>query len=387
MPSRRAFLAASAATVGLAGCLSGELPNGELGSVDGEWRMDGHDAGHTRRVDNGPSDPATVWGRELDGVRAAGTPALADGRLYVPADAVSPESRSFHRLYALDASTGETRWWAPSRIDLNGAPGVVGERVVVTGKRSLERGRVLCFGSRYGEEEWLYDVDARLTAPPTVDGGVAYVPDWSGTVHALWVADGSVLWSQQIEDTTQRGSTTFTTPAAVDGETLYVGSNSGATGIVALDIDDGGERWRAETEPVTAGPVVHGDLLVVQSYGLVIAYGTDGEQRWVFNVLDSGNRPIAVDDEHVYATGRETLYAITHDGEESWRYERDGRVGAPTVVGDSVLLTGEGRITALSAATGGERWSVTPGGGGDAVVSPGALFVTGDSGRLLALGE
>ncbi|GAB7012702.1 outer membrane protein assembly factor BamB family protein [Halolamina salina] len=350
--------------------------------------MDGHDGGHTRQVDDGPSDPATVWGRELDGVRATGTPALADGRLYVPADAVSSESRSFHRLYALNASTGETRWWAPLRIDLNGTPAVVGDRVVATGKRSLERGRVLCFGSRYGEEEWLYDVDARLTAPPTVDGGVAYVPDWSGTVHALWVADGSLLWSQQIDDTTKQGNTTFATPAAVDSDTLYVGSNSGATGVVALGTDAGEELWRAETDPVTGGPVVRDDLLVVQSYGLVIGYGTDGEQRWVFNVLDGENRPLAVDDQHVYAVGRGTLYAITHDGERSWTYEPEqgARVGVPTVAGDSVLLRAEGRITALSAATGEKRWSTATGGRGEAVVSPEALFVTGEDSRLLALG-
>ncbi len=388
VPSRRAFLAAAGASVGLAGCVSGGLPNGELDSVGGEWRMDGRDATHTRRVEDGPNDPTTVWGRELDGTRAAGAPALADERLYVPADAVTPESRSFNRLYALGARTGETYWWAPLRIDLNGPPAVVGDRILVSGKRSLERGRVVCFGSRYGEEEWLYDVDARLTAPPTVAGGVAYVPDWSGTVHALWVADGSVLWSRRIQDSVDQGNTTFTTPAAVDGDTLYVGSNSGVTGIVALRTDDGGERWRAETNPVTGGPVVHDDLLLIQSYGLVVAYGTDGERRWGFNLLDGGHQPMAVDDGHVYAASPEILYAITHDGERSWTYERsDGRVGVPTVVDDSVLLRGEGRLTALSATTGEEQWSRSTEGVGDVVATPEALFVTGDGGRLLALGE
>ncbi|QKY21696.1 PQQ-binding-like beta-propeller repeat protein [Halolamina sp. CBA1230] len=350
--------------------------------------MDGHDTSHSRRVEAGPSDPTTVWGRELDGVRAAGTPALVDERLYVPADAVTPESRSFNRLYSLGARAGETYWWAPLRIDLNGPPAVLGDRILVSGKRSLERGRVLCFGSRVGEEEWLYDVDARLTAPPTVEDGVAYVPDWSGEVHALWVADGSVLWSRRVEDTVDQGNTTFTTPAAVDGDTLYVGSNSGATGIVAMETDDGEVQWRAETNPVTGGPVVYDDLLLIQSYGLVVAYGTDGERRWGFNLVDSGHQPMAVDDEHVYAAGRETLYAITHDGERSWTYEQsEGRIGTPTVAGDSVLLRGEDRLTALSAATGEEQWSRTPEGLGEVVATPDALFVTGDAGRLLALGE
>lgn len=391
MPStRRAFLAAAGVSVGLAGCLSGGLPAGEFDRVDGRWQMDGHDAAHTRRVESGPTDPTTVWGREFDGVRAVGTPALGGGRLYVPADAISPESRSFYRLYSLGATTGETRWWMPLRIDPNDTPAVSGDRIVVSGKRGLETGRVVCFEARYGEEKWLYDVDARLTAAPTVDGGVVYVPDWSGTVHALSVTNGSVLWSRRVEDDTDRGSMTFTEPAAVDGGTVYLGSNSGKTGIVALDADDGEELWRAPTNAVTGGPVVHDDLLVIQSHSLVVAYGTDGQRRWGFNLLDRNYHPMAVDDDHVYAAGRETLYAITHDGERAWTHEvADDRlqVGSPTVAGDSVLLRGEGRVTALSTATGEEQWSIDAGGRGEAVVTPGATFLEGGDGRLLALGE
>ena len=391
MPSstRREFLAASAVSVGLAGCLSGGLPDGEFERIDGQWQMDGRDAAHTRRVDEGPTDPSTVWGREMEGVRATGTPAVASGRLYVPTNAATPESRSFHRLYSLDATTGDTYWWIPLRIDLVGTPAVSGDRIVVSGKRSLERGRVVCFESRYGEEEWLVDIDARLTAAPTIDDGVVYVPDWNGRIHALSVTDGSELWGRRIEDNTERGSATFTTRVAVDGDTMYVGSNSGRTGIVALDADDGEEQWRVSTNPVTEGPVVYDDLVVVQSYGLVVAYGTDGERRWGFNLVDGGYHSMAVDDDHVYAAARETLYAITHEGERSWIYTPDeqSRVGGPTVAGDSLLLRGDDRLTALSAATGEERWSKTVNGRGEAVVTPDAVFLDGDGGELLALGD
>jgi outer membrane protein assembly factor BamB len=389
MPStRREFLAATAVSAGLAGCLARGLPGGEFDRVDGQWQMDGRDAAHTRRVPNGPAEPSTVWGRELDGVRAVDTPALSGGRLYVPADAVTPQSRSFHRLYSLDAATGDTDWWAPLRIDLVGTPAVSGDRIVVSGKRSLEAGRVVCFRAGYGEEEWLYDVDARLTAAPTVHDGVVYVPDWSGTVHALSVADGSVLWSTRVEDTDDHGSMTFTEPVAVDGDAVYAGSNSGVTGAVALDADTGRELWRAPAEPVTGGPIVDDDLLVVRSHGLLLTYGTDGRRRWGFNLVNGSSHPMAVDGDHVYAAGRETLYAIDRDGERAWTHDApDGGVGSPTVAGDSVLLRGAGRITALSAGAGEERWSATPSGQGDAVVTPEAAFVTGGDGRLLALGE
>jgi outer membrane protein assembly factor BamB len=389
MPStRRQFLATSAVSVGLAGCLDRGLPEGAFDRVDGQWQMDGRDAAHTRRVEAGPTDPSTVWGRELDGVRAVGTPALSGGRLYGPADAVTPESRSLHRLYSLDAATGDTHWWVPLRIDLVGTPAVSGDRIVVSGKRSLEAGRVVCFRARYGEENWLYDVDARLTAPPTVHDGVVYVPDWSGTVHALSVTDGSVLWSSRVGNTDGRGSMTFTEPVAVDGDAVYVGSNAGVTGIVALDADSGAELWRAPADSVTGGPIVSDDLLVVRSHGLLLAYGTDGRRRWEYNLVDGISQPMAVDGDHVYAAGRETLYAIDRDGKRSWAYDApDAGVGSPTVAGDSVVLRGTDRLTALSVGTGEKQWSATPAGRGEAVVTPEALFVEAGDGRLLALGE
>jgi outer membrane protein assembly factor BamB len=183
---------------------------------------------------------------------------------------------------------------------------------------------------------------------------------------------------------------TFTNPVALDGDTLYVGSNSGKTGIVALDADTVEERWRVDTGPVTGGPVVHDDLLVVQSHSLVVGYGTDGQRRWGFNLIDRNYHPLAVDDDHVYAAGRETLHAITHEGERSWTHEvaeERSQVGSPTIAGDSVLLRGEDRLLALAAATGEKQWSTTPAGRGEAVVTPDVVFLEGDGGELLALGE
>jgi outer membrane protein assembly factor BamB len=87
------------------------------------------------------------------------------------------------------------------------------------------------------------------------------------------------------------------------------------------------------------------------------------------------------------AAGRETVYAIRHDGERSWTQDAtDGGVGSSTVASDNVRLRRANRLTALSAETGEKRWSATPSGQGDAVVTPEAAFVTGGE-RLLALGE
>lgn len=348
--------------------------------------MVGRDPGHTRRVADGPEDPETVWVTALDGARATGTPAVVRGDLYVPVDAVTDRSRYRYRLHTLATATGEERWQVPLRSAPNGPPAVRGDRVVVTAQRAPERGRVVCFHGRYGDEDWLFDVDARLTAPPTIDGAVAYVPDWAGRVHALSLFDGSVRWSRRIGPADH--SRTFAEPVAVGDGVLYAGSLSETPGVVALDADTGEERWHERTAPVTAGPVVHGGRVVVQTHQLVIAFDPDGTRRWSFNLLDPGVRTLAVDDQHVYATARERLFAIDRRGETAWTYEpADGRVGAPTVVGDSVVVRGRDSLVGLARDSGEERWTATPEGVGGAVVTPGAMFLAGHMGRVLALGD
>ncbi len=388
MPSttRRDLLAALGAGVALSGCLSVGSPSNELGAVDGNWPMDGRDAGHTRRVDAGPSEPETVWRTEFDDVRAVGTPSLFDGDLYVPVDAVGETARSRYRLYALSPRDGELRWQVPLRVDPNGAPAVSPERVVVAAKRSTERGRVVCFHPRYGEEEWLYDVDARLTAAPTVADGVVYVADWRGRVHALGALEGDVRWSRRID--AGEGGRTFANAVAVRDGTLYLGSQSGNTGVVALDADDGAERWRVSTGAVTEWPVVSGELVVVRSHGTVIALGTDGERRWTVTVPEPDPQAMAVGDGRVFVPAGDRLYAIDRSGEEAWRHEADdGGVGTPTVAGDAVVFPdGDGGLTARAVADGSERWTVSADADGEPIVTAAALFRASGSG-VVARGE
>jgi len=331
-------------------------------------------------------DPKAVWETNIDQVRATGTPVVDAGRLYVPVDAISDTARHRYRIHSLLASTGEERWQVPLRSEPNGPPAVSGDHIVVTAKRALEQGRIVGFQKRYGDEDWLVDIDARLTASPTIEGGIVYVPDWSGRVHALSVWDGSMQWSRQVDAET--GGRTFTEPVAVFDDTLYLGSRSGKTGVVALDAETGETAWEESTRAVTGGPIAHSKGVVVQSHQLVTAFDTDGTRRWSFNIRDARVRPIAVDSRHVYVSAGNTVYAIDWNGEEAWTYKSAGeRVGTPTVVSDTVLFRSEEQLTALSRATGEEQWTTTPSGVSRAIVTPEAIFLPESDGTVVALGE
>ncbi|WP_254769036.1 PQQ-binding-like beta-propeller repeat protein [Salinilacihabitans rarus] len=389
MPSRtrrRLLALVGSATGCLAGCLSGAPPAGDLDGVDGEWPTNGGGPGGARAVDAGPADPEPVWTTRLPDVRATGAPSLADGRLYVPVDAVSERARHRYRLHALDAATGDERWRVPLRSDPNPSPAVTAGRIVVSARRATERGRVVAFAKRYGDEEWLYDVDARLTAPPTADGLAVYVPDWQGRVHALSAHDGTVRWARRVgADGDDRA---FADPVAVRDGTLYLGSRSGATGVLAVDAATGDERWSRSTDVVTAGPVVDDDLVVVRTHGLVAAFDPDdGTRRWTAGVPGDDGRPFALGDRHVYVPADGTLHAIDRDGDGVWTYDLSGgRVGTPTVAGDAVIVCGDGELVALSRTDGTRRWTTGADGCGEVLATPNALFTTGPGGRVYAHG-
>lgn len=389
MPSitrRRTLALLGAGSISLAGCLSYDNTDGDFGEIAGEWPVDGREPGRTRSVSEGPGDPTTVWTIDVDDARATSTPSIADGRIYVPVDAVTDRARHRFRLYALEARTGDERWHVPLRADPNGAPAIGSGRIIVSAQRRTELGRVVAFEDRYGREEWLYDIDARVTAAPMIAGGTVYVPDWTGHVHALSITDGTVRWARQIGSNEK--SRTFPFPVAVHDETLYVGSYSGRTGIIAVDAATGDELWAETTARVLAGPVVDDGLVVVRGGSVVRAFDTDGIDRWAFNVPDNyWETPLALDDQHVYVPTRDTLYAITRSGEKAWTYEpADGRVGPPTVAGNEILIDEEEKLTALGRADGTTQWHVETDGSWEAITTPEAIVMSATRGRVTALG-
>jgi outer membrane protein assembly factor BamB len=54
-----------------------------------------------------------------------------------------------------------------------------------------------------GERAWLYDAKMPVFAPPAIAGGVVYVADLAGTVHALELKTGNVKWTFSIAKETE----------------------------------------------------------------------------------------------------------------------------------------------------------------------------------------
>lgn len=103
-----------------------------------------------------------------DGITSS--PAVAGGRVYAGGDGLS----------AVSTETGERAWHAPLDGQIRSSPAVVGETVYV----GTEAGAVAAL-SPDGERRWTVTVDGAVTSSPAVVDGVLYAASEEGTAFAI----------------------------------------------------------------------------------------------------------------------------------------------------------------------------------------------------------
>jgi outer membrane protein assembly factor BamB len=253
---------------------------------------------------------------------------------------------------------------------------------------------------------WTYKAadDAGFDATPIVVQDIVYVGDNMGTFHAVRLANGTPVWTQQYED----GS--FAAGAAFDTGKLYVGDLNGI--LRCLTASDGREVWSANIEgEIYAGPTPHGDdVLVTSELGTLTSLNAaDGKVRWppfrieaplrcsptilsgramlsgcdsLLHIIDVSNgseiqtvkidgptgATAAIQDNRAYfGTEGGTFFAIdipsdgTREPHVAWTF-RDPRRGQPiraaAAVTDEIVVFGShGKaIYGLDPATGKEKW-------------------------------
>ena len=273
-----------------------------------------------------------------------------------PAPLVEPPGPSWPQYRGNAARTGE-----------GPGPGLVGDPIV----------------------RWQVDLGGAVAAAPVVYGGLVYIGDGDGVVHAMDADTGVERWAFQAEAGVNSGL------AAALG-LIYFGDDAGV--FYAVDAATGTERWRIAEGPVAnAGPAVADGVvyLVYEADALVALDAETGAERWRAALSGQPTRAAAVADGVVYVGCRDgSLVAVdAASGAERWRVTFEvGNVATPTVAFGLVLAATVGvdpsRVYALDPATGAGVWAFeaptgglvwAPSVGGDLVVVP------GDDGVLYAL--
>lgn len=267
------YSGAAAALVSLLGMATAfGASGGGASAADAPWPMALHDNRHSGTAGvAGPTDGHVLWTRDLGGNITPGPAIGAGGTIYVATNG--------GLFYALDASTGSTRW------TFNGGQPIGGEADLSTTPLVLPSGDVLWPGpantvfefSPTGAMLWS---DKFSTKPlsPTLSGNRVYIEQMGGTLSALDITTTTpqLAWSLKV------GTVSFGSPVVAPNGTIVTTADHHV-----IDVSDDGSSakvmWsHATTAPIEVSASVGSDGTVVVSTNnrTVYALKADGALKW-----------------------------------------------------------------------------------------------------------
>ena len=329
---RRSFLAASGALVaGAAGCVTGdsdENPNGNandadddrngegIRTADPEWRYG--TSGSLATVAEG-----VVYGRE----------GFADGS---------------GGVVALDAATGERLWryGETSGYSSFTTPVVDGDVYVGYGDDAIGSGSgYVAAIADDGTEQWVTETGS-VYEPPVPHCDALYLGSDDGAVYCFDASTGEAIWQHDFESRPE-GPSNPSVAAVADG-LVYVSLHDG---LLAIDANDGTERWLARPGGGRIRSVHAGEQVYAATRERVAAF-EGGELQWTSD--RTGGRILAVRDGTVYASDGFQFAALdAATGQERWGLGTDDRHAVG--VGDAGPYVGVREVRALDSA-GETRW-------------------------------
>lgn len=380
---RMAFILILAASLMLGGCQT----------IRGWFSKDDAETGPAKLVDFEPSLLVNrIWsanvGRGLSRSAPRLNPFHADGLLWV----IDHQGR----LTSVDAESGRTRLRVDTGLDVSAGPGVYQDKVLV----GTFEGRVVALDAENGRERWSAAVSSEVLSAPVLQDNVVIVRCIDGRVFGLNADDGRRLWihDRSVPLLTLRGTSD---PLPRAGQ-VFIGHDDGT--VSALRVSDGALLWeqrvsvpegRTELERLADidGPmaIVGTDLYVVTYRGRMASLALEsGRVLWVKEV--ASHTGVSIQRTWLAAADKEDLLWVVdrRNGATIWHGDQLARRGLtrPVFHGDHLVTVDEdGYMHWLDAESGefSARVRATRNApAGAPLVVGGTLFLLDENGTLSA---
>jgi outer membrane protein assembly factor BamB len=247
------------------------------------------------------------------------------------------------------------------------------------------RGTVSALDMRNGKVIWQHDTHSKMASSPAVWRDQLVVHGMDGNVYVLRRSDGHLLWRYTA------GSPVESSPVVIEGVDVF-GAWNGT--ITALDLRTHRVRWRHVGGcKVTSSAALAGSTLYIGDYcgRLLALHVGNGTLRWSRSVNGRIYGTPAVDAGRVFvpsSTGG-SLTAFSTGGSYLWRRSTGSYVYSSPAVADGRVFFGSynGVFYALRARDGATLWSHSTGGpiSGAATVVDGVAYAGSFAHRILGV--
>lgn len=315
------------------------------------------------------------------------------------------------RAVALDRQTGQPVWEFHTGWLSSSTPAVAGDAVIV----AIRPGRILSLDRHTGALRWETPLESPVLASPVVVNGTIYIGAADKKLYALDAATGRQRWAFATQDW-------IVSAVAYADDRVIVASQDSRLHVVGAET--GRRRLVYETgigRHIGAGPAVQGDRVYFCSVGGRV-WAIDWQATtyplerallfwrthlYLWGMLaeapvQKGSvwvRRVGGDVRHTPAIAHDTVYVTTLQGKvvaldattgnERWRTDLGVEISAsPTVAGEAILIgTKSGAVFGLEAQTGAVLWDFKTAGTITAspIVAGDTMYVASHDGVLYAV--
>jgi outer membrane protein assembly factor BamB len=285
------------------------------------------------------------------------------------------------------AWSGKVGWTYNARYPISGSV-TVAEGLVLAGDSI---GSLHAVHAASGQPAWVYAGTNTVVGQPVVSGKTVVFVQADGTVTALSLPDGAVLWQHTPPAESYAADTILDGVAVGDGRVFFV---KGDGKMAALSLADGKALWAYESKGgLRSAPwCADGMVYLGEQEGVFSAVNpATGKRDWGGGAGGVINTP-ASDGENVYFSSWDgTVQAVRIQGVvPRWKAGvGEPAVTSPVPASDRVFVgTASGKVAALSRADGSVLWTFDTQGGavpGAPVFAEELVFVCGGQGMLFVL--